>query len=177
MKTTHEIINKRIADTKLLDAIFPLKSNRARKPKLTADEKRTVKDLIFRRIRAERTLQRSKKLEVLFRNTAGTHKGFGVVVSAVYRERSNENHGYEEAHLYGAPSECDALIARGADRAFRNTLDRYDLDAAEYNHRLLAATSGAYLFKSGLDLYDLQTEDEERALCYRNATRIYRKEA
>jgi hypothetical protein len=139
----------------------------AKEPTMKLSDRKAKEAAIVARIRLARALRNETANNLrLFRNGAGTHRGFGVVVDAVRAIREYEAFAYEEIFAaHDAPSEGWKLVWDDTRRKLRNLLDRYNIDAAEYHARLRALTSARYVDKSGLSMYELQSEDKVRALC------------
>jgi hypothetical protein len=137
----------------------------AKEPTMKLSDRKAKEAVIVARIRLARALRNETANGLrLFRNTAGTHRGFGVVVDAVRAIREYEVFAYEEIAACGTYDECWKAVCDTTRRRLRNLLDRYNIDAAEYHARLRALTSARYMDKSSLTMYEIQGEDKVRAL-------------
>ena len=86
---------------------------------------------------------------------------FGEVVGAIARIRRSESDGYEDMSMFGAPSECGAIIGAQARREELAILDSYGLTAKAYNEELRSRTNPKWAYFSGLSVEEPFDAGEE----------------
>lgn len=82
--------------------------------------------------------------------TYGKGWNLSEIASAIARELAGEQVGYEDVHAWGAPSECAALVAKGAENRILAILSEAGLDGETFKVEVSERTSAKWTY-FGLD--------------------------